>query len=692
VREIVHHVALALALLALLSASLRVASKVSPAGLERAVVAVVIAAAAAVTQALALGLVGLGGSPVALCVATGALWAVSLLCLPTPEVGISTEVAAWWRRLDLPWRLAVAALGGAFAAWVAWQLRYPSIGFDSAVYHYPEVAGWIQNGRPGSVLRLSYDIPYGNYPLTDEVVQTWGAAIARSWVPLALWNPAMLLVLAGAGWLALRNLSVSRAVAGLATAVLVASPLLIRQLNEPQTDLPAVTWLACSLALALGARSRPGLLVPAVVAAGLAVGTKTTVAPVALVALGTGAYLARGRLRPLTGWLLLGAAAAYVVGGLWYTRNIVQHGWPLWPFTEAPWSDPPPRFFSLIETTFLERPAATLEGRLGEYASRLGGGWVMMAGALVALIFGALAVHLKRALRRPLVVAGATTLGALLVWSVAWGTGLQTAAELPGADGWPLSAIRYLLPVTGAGLVTVALATRVPGLAGRAAIALLAAALVWSLVADARLGAPHTPSVLVLLVGALAGLLALGAAALAARGVRRRVPAGMVAALAAVALGVVLAPAATGYIERSTEVSESTAPGADVVAWFLSQPGFEEEEGTIAFASRAAFGQLAGDDFSKRLYLIPRRASCRGVARLARRTSVLLVDESWFSGILGIVPYSAGRCLTRRPPGFQNPVYRVYRPRYDSLSAGTWATSSTDRFPRLSPGPPEAAR
>ena len=282
-----------------------------------------------------------------------------------------------------------------FAAWLAWQLRYPAIGFDSAVYHYPEVAGWIQNGRPGSMLSLSYDIPYGNYPLTDEVAQTWGAAIARSWVPLALWNPAMLVVLAGAAWLTARHLAVSRVVTGLVTAVLVTSPLLIRQLNEPQTDLPAMTWLACTLALSLGAGRRPALLVPAVVAAGLAVGTKTTVAPIALVALATGVWLARGRLRPLAGWLVMGLAAAYVVGGLWYTRNILQHGWPLWPFTEAPWSDPPPRFFSLIDTTFLERPAATLEGRLGEYASRLGGGWMLLAGALVSLVYGLVSRRLK---------------------------------------------------------------------------------------------------------------------------------------------------------------------------------------------------------------------------------------------------------------------------------------------------------
>jgi hypothetical protein len=658
----VHHVALVLALLALAQAALRVAGTVSPGGLERAIVAVVIAVATAVAEGLALGLVGLGGSPVALVLATVALWAAALVWLPSPEPGLSRELADWWRRLDAPWRHAAAALGGVFAAWLAWQLRYPAIGFDSSVYHYPEVAGWIQNGRPGSMLSLSYDIPYGNYPLTDEVAQTWGAAIARSWVPLALWNPAMLVVLAGAAWLTARHLAVSRVVTGLFTAVLVTSPLLIRQLNEPQTDLPAMTWLASTLALSLGAGRRPGLLVPAMVAAGLAVGTKTTVAPLALVALAAGVWLARGRLRPLAGWLLLGLAGAYVVGGLWYTRNTLQHGWPLWPFTEAPWGDPRPRFFSLIETTFLERPAATLEGRLGEYASRLGGGWMLLAGALVSLVFGLVSRQVKREIRRPLVVAGAATLGALLVWSIAWGTGLQRSAELPGAEGWPLSAIRYMLPVVGAALVTVALTTRAPGLAGRAATALLVGALGWSLVADARLGTPHTPSVSTLLLGALAGLLALGVAELASRGLPRPIPVGAAAVGAAVGLGVLLAPVSNGYIERYTKVSESTAPGADVVAWFLGQPGFEDGEATIAFAARAAFGPLTGDHFQNRLELIPRRASCREVARLARRKSVLLVDEAWFSGILGIVPYPAGHCLTERSPGFQNPVYRVYRP------------------------------
>ena len=133
------------------------------------------------------------------------------------------------------------------------------------------------------------------------------------------------------------------------------------------------------------------------------------------------------------------------------------------------------------------------------------------------------------AARRPttllgLLVAGAVALGALLVWSLAWGTGLQRSSGLPGPDGWPISAIRYMLPAVGAALMAVALATRVPGPAGRVATALLVAALGWSLVADARLGAPYTPSVHVLALGAFAGLLVYGGLVLAGRRTPRRVP------------------------------------------------------------------------------------------------------------------------------------------------------------------------
>ena len=489
----------------------------------------------------------------------------------------------------------------------------------------------------------------------------------------------MLATLAAACWLTLRNVLVSPAVAGLATAVLVTNPLLVHQLNEPQNDLPAMTWLACTAALALGAGRRPALLAPALVAAGLAIGTKTTTAPMALAALAVGAYLARGRLRPVMGWLALALGGAFVVGGVWYARNLVDHGAPLWPFSEAPWGDPRPRLLALLDTSFLERPVATLDGRLGEYTARLGGGWLLLLAAPLVVIFGALGTRLERPLRRSLIVAGGLTLVGMLIWSTTGSTGLQRAEELlPGASGWPITAIRYLLPVVGVAVLGVAIATRAPRPAGLAATALLAVALAWSVVADARLGAPYTPPIGTLLVGAGVGVLAIGALTAATRRQRPAggpgpAPAGALAVLAAVGVGCLLTPAGNGFIERHVQVSKSTSPAPGVIAWFLDQPGFAEGEGTIGFASRAVLGPLAGDHFTHRLELIPRKAPCGEVRRLADRMPVLFIDPTWFDGILGVLPYSTGRCLEPRSPAYEDGAYFVYAPRPASISATTTA-------------------
>jgi hypothetical protein len=646
-REVVLHVLLALAILALAGAAVRVVTRVAPAGLERAIAALVVGVALAVAQALALGLVGLGASPVALSLAAAATWAATR-ALPAPGSSPGVDLARWWGARGRAGRVAAVAAAAAFAAWVAWLLRYPSIGFDSTVYHYPDIAGWIANGKPGSQLFLSYDIPYGNYPLTDEVAQTWAAAIARSWVPISLWNPLMLVALTGATWQTLRNLAVPPRVAGLATAAFISTPLILRQLNEPQTDLPAVGWLACTAALATGARRRPALLVPALVAAGLAIGTKATVAPQVCLALAYGGYLARDRLRPLAGWLALGLGGAFVVGGVWYVRNIVQHGSPLWPFVAAPWGDESPHFLGLIDKSFIERPLDTLDGRLGDYRSLLGGGWIALAGGLAVLLVGVLAPLSDARLRRTLRVAGGLAVLGTLIWSTSWGTGLQTSPELPTPAGWPISTIRYLLPAIAAAIVAVALAARLPGRLGRAAEAVLVLVLAWSLVADMQLGSPYTPSIVVFAAGAIGGIAVLGAARLVPR--PPRVPAGAAAVAAAVAVGALLAPVGNGYIERTVDVVGSTAPASGVVGWFADQPGFDDDDWKIAVGARAVPGTLAGDHFTHELELVPADGPCRELKRIAARTPLLVSGTGWWVGLIGLNPFNAPRCMRDERP------------------------------------------
>ena len=663
-----HHALLAVAGLGILETGLRIASRVTPRGLERAIATVVIAVSIVVVETLALGLVGLGASTIALVAAASLTWAIGVVRLPAPRVRPTSELVEWWRELDWGWRAAAAALAGGGAALTAWLLRYPSIGFDSALYHYAQVAGWIENGRPGSILFLSYDLPYGNYPVTDEVALTWAAAISRSFAPLVLWNPFLLLVVGLGSWVTVRNLGVPRLPAGLAVAALVSLPLAVHQLNEPQTDVPALAWLACTSALCTGARRTPALMAPALLAAGLAVGSKTTPAVLVAVSLGVGFFLARGSVLPIVRWLALAVAGAFAIGGIWYARNLIQHGSPLWPFAAAPWGDPRPPFLELVDTRFLRRPAASLDGRWGMYASQLAGAIVLLAGGLLVLVRGALGFRLPRPLRLELVLVGAVSLLALLAWSLAPGTGLPTSPGLLAPESWPLSTLRYLLPAIGAATVAVAVAARAGGVTAAAATLALAASTVWNVVKAADLGPPYVPSAETLAVGAAGGLAVFGVGLLVSRRAPGRALRGRAAAggpvlvAAAVVAGVALAPAGQGFVERHSEVAGSTALGRGVAAWFAAQPGFDDGRMTIAFASRAVQAPLAGDHFTHPLELLPARASCAEVRARARRSAIVVTDPAFLRGLLGDRPYDAGRCLAGRMRGYRDEAFSVYPP------------------------------
>jgi hypothetical protein len=350
-----------------------------------------------------------------------------------------------------------------------------------------------------------------------------------------------------------------------------------------------------------------------------------------------------------------------VVGGIWYLRNLLQHGSPLWPFAIGPWGDPAPRFLGLVDATFAQDPLGTLDGRLGSYIDRLGGSWLLLAGGTVALVLGALAPGRVQPVRRPLLVAGVLTLVGCLIWTTAWGTGVSTSPLLSWPDGFAFSSLRYLLPAIGAGGVAVALVARAGGLLARGAAGLLITAVVWNLVKDAQLGSPWTPPLWVLVVGAIAGIsvLALGAAAVARR--TPRVPA-IAAAGVAVVAGALLAPVSSGFVERSTTVPDSTAYARELVAWILKQPGYAGGDGSIGFASRGVLAQFAGDRFDHPLVLVPQHASCAEIEDMARRMPVVITHPLFLRGTLGVESYTGFRCLRRhhRPLLGLDPYY-VYR-------------------------------
>jgi hypothetical protein len=664
---VAHHVLFGLAVAALLGTGFRLASVATPTGLERVLAAVVYAAALAVFEAIVLGRFGVGARSLPLGVVAGLTWVTAMLMLPAPEVSATSELRGAWRRTGTWARVGLGVTGGVGLAFAVWLLRHPSIGLDSNLYHYLEVSRWLHDGGIGGFERLDYGVSYSSYPLTNEVQLAWGSGIARSFVPLALWMPFTLALAGAATWRGLRNLEVGLAPTILAVAALVTLPLAVRELNEPSNDLPALAWLACTGALCTAARRRPGLLAPAIVAAGLALGSKTSTLVPLIVCLGVTLWMLRARLRELLAPLGAALLAALAVGGLWFVRDAVLYGSPFWPHVSVPWGEPRPRFFQLVGERFIDRPAATLAGRVDVYFGRAAGGLLLIvAGLLAPLAATRLAgVRVTRAQRRALLGAAAVVALAVLAWASAPVTGLPRAPGLQRPGFLAESGLRYALPALLTAIVAVALAARSGGRAATGVTVVLALAAAWNVVELVQLGPPYTPSLLVIAAGAAFGLAVLGAATVVAHALRpvtrsRRVSGAVVGAGLAAVAGGVLAIAATGYVDRSSRLAESTSLGRGVVSWFVTRPNFAHGHRPIAFASRAPIAALAGDRFNHVLTVVPPYESCERVRARAQAGWVVVTDPAYGYGFLSVDPYSTARCFAGRPARYDDGTFRVY--------------------------------
>lgn len=203
---------------------------------------------------------------------------------------------------------------------------------------------------------------------------------------------------------------------------------------EPRRDdrPAALAWLVCGATLFALGRERPTLLAPALLALGLSVGVKTTTLPLALVVAAIGLTASRGRLRPVRAPLLAALGGALAVGGVWYVRDLVDHGSPFWPVLAAPWGDPVPHWIELVHSSFLDRPGATIDRLGASYLNRFGGGLLLLAAGVLAPLAGA---------RRRTLVAGIATALGVLIWmgspltGVPVAPGLEESVIYPGKRG-----------------------------------------------------------------------------------------------------------------------------------------------------------------------------------------------------------------------------------------------------------------
>jgi hypothetical protein len=639
---VVHHILLAVAAIALAGAGLRVASLAAPEGLERVLAAAALAFAAAVVETLVLGLAGLGGSGWALGAAAVLTW-LAARAAPAPALSPLVELSRWWRALPLGSRLVTGGLAGAWVIWVAWLLRHPTLGFDTVLYHASEAAVWVGNGHPAGTDLILRGLPVTNYPVTDEVFLTWGMGLAHSFVPASLLVPPQVVLLGLATWCGLRALELPRLACALGSAALCALPPVIGwQSNGAAPDPAALAWLVTCAALCVASRRRPALLVPAVVAAGLAIGTKTTTGPLTIVALGAALWFHRGRLGAMWRPLALATLLATGCGGVWYLRNLLDHGSPLWPFVAAPWGTPAPASVQAVDVSFAQNARETIDALGDLYTSRFLGGIVLLAGAALA--------PLLRWRERAVWLAWGAAMGSLVIWLNAPFTGVPPLSVR--VNEGVFSTTRYLLPALAASVLALALAAAGRGLGAIAARLVLAAAIGIELAQTFRLGFPAMPSAWTPIAGAVAGVAVAGAThALRGRGSpiggRRARPALFAAALG---VGALLAVPASGYVHRH---AQSRVLASGLSRWMAARP----DDGRPVASAPVVIATLAGDRLRHRLRPIPERTSCADMRARARAGYVVLYVAAPPSPEV----VALGGCI-RRPPSYSDLQFRAWAP------------------------------
>jgi hypothetical protein len=319
---------------------------------------VVVEAAAVIFVAWRLSgsAVGLDGSPIlrlvsALVVGFAQIIVVQMVCatvdvLYVPvvlTVHLAIAVAVWrkvpkvirphrvgWRiegqRLGLLVVLTFAGIVG-----ILMSLRVPSDP-DSVQYHIPNAASWLQTHNLWHLPATNPGYFTNGYPSDGELITSWiiqplHQAQWSAW-PSLVYGIA---ILAGAA-LVSEELGASPVYGFLAATAVMLSPLSwTAQVDTAFTDWISLSGLIMAVGLVLHARTRLEWrwVLLAGAALGIAVGSKDTALLPGLLVIGLG-VATLPRARRVRGFLLmLGGVTA--LAGVWFVRDAVQAGNPLYP-------------------------------------------------------------------------------------------------------------------------------------------------------------------------------------------------------------------------------------------------------------------------------------------------------------------------------------------------------------------------
>ncbi|HEV7883913.1 MAG TPA: phospholipid carrier-dependent glycosyltransferase, partial [Solirubrobacteraceae bacterium] len=438
---------------------------------------------------LALGIVARGTVLAAAAVAVG----LAALVRPAPAATARPDPRSPAPASGpLSWVLAGVAAAFALAAAVADLARWGGdeiVGVDPLTFHLPNVGRWIQTG---SLWQIDQFVPlqaHGNYPNNGDVVLL---STVLPWhndflvrLPIAFYLAVMAVAVAAVA----RELRAPPAAAVLAGAAAISIPVVgIAAIPRALPDPLLWATLSCGL-LFLLRHTRSGRasdLVLAGVALGIACGTKWYgVSSVAvIVVIWTAARLLAGggaaaRLRALRDGLAVGGLALLGVA-VWFARNLVESGNPVFPVKVAPLGvtifDAPPDVLrgqvGFTITDYLGDPRV-LRQLAGEIYQGLGAPLLASALGLVVALVLVLARRRDADRRVPVLAAGTLVLAALYAVTPYTALGLRGDPSLAHVNTrYAVPALLLALPVAGWA------AGRLPRAAGLALEAVLAVATV----------------------------------------------------------------------------------------------------------------------------------------------------------------------------------------------------------------------
>jgi hypothetical protein len=569
---------------------------------------------------------------------------------PAPRVG------------RVAWIVAGVVVALLFAQWAGrtqLSLDRGMYGFDTTWYHMPFAARFAQQG---SITPLHFTSPAflsWFYPANSELLHSVGILTTSRDIVSPILNLGWLALALLAAWCVGRPFGVGPA-SLVGAAVVLGGGVFADQPGEARNDIVGLALLLAAAALlingcaastartgnaeggAIRLRLGTGPLAIAGIAAGLALGTKLTLAsPVAALTVGVVVASPAGR-RVAMGGTWIGALAA--AGGFWFARNLIASGNPVpWVTSIGPISLPGPEEvlpsgrepFSVAH--YATDTSVWREWFFPALADGFGVLWpaVLAAaalGAVLCLVRGRgeaatgarpLAGHPGRLPRgrggdsshAAVRVVGFAAVAAAIAYSL-------TPLTASGSEGEPVgfaSNLRYLAPVLALSLALLPVAVaRSRDAWGGAVLAALALGFALALV---RSDAWDAASLRAALLGgaAVAGVLCVRAAALAGR--LRGAP---IAVGATVAVAVALAG---GYFEQRNYLDDRYAtpsgaiaePGQDsAFAWARDVHG--ADIGTITIRQYP----LYGTDLSNHVQYVGRRGSddsfiriesCRGWRR-----------------------------------------------------------------------------